>query len=89
VSQTHIDLNTGSPPATPRWVKVLGMIVIGVIIIVAIGVLSGHLNLGEHGPGRHMPSSHTSDDAPSVEQEVQPEGAGDHTMTMEHGGEHP
>ena len=40
-------------PGTPRWVKVLGIIVIVVVLlVVAIMFISG----GEHGPGRHAPS---------------------------------
>ncbi len=46
---------TNRPPysGTPRWVKVLGIIVIVVVLlVVAIMFVSG----GKHGPGRHTPS---------------------------------
>ena len=45
-----------APPATPRWVKVVGAIAILVIVIVVIALLSG----GEHGPGRHVASGLTA-----------------------------
>ncbi len=40
----------GTPPNTPRWVKVFGIVVIVLIVIVVIGMLIG----GNHGPGRHL-----------------------------------
>ena len=39
-----------SPPATPRWVKLFGIIVLMVILLVAILVLSGHASPVQHGP---------------------------------------
>ena len=45
--------------ATPRWVKVSGIVVIVVIVVaVAIMALAG----GDHGPGRHLPGG---EDAPA------------------------
>jgi hypothetical protein len=41
----------GSPAGTPRWVKVLGIIIVVLLLLVGIMVLIG----GEHGPGRHAP----------------------------------
>lgn len=39
-------------PGTPRWVKVLGLVVIALIVVAfALGLLLG----GEHGPARHVP----------------------------------
>ncbi len=44
-------------PGTPRWVKVLGIIVIVVVVLVVAGMfISG----GEHGPGRHTQSGSAS-----------------------------
>jgi hypothetical protein len=40
-------------PGTPRWVKVLGFIVIVVVLLVVAMMFIGG---GEHGPGRHAPS---------------------------------
>ena len=38
------------PPATPRWVKRLGVVfVIAILIVVIVMVVSG----GQHGPGMH------------------------------------
>ena len=39
-------------PGTPRWVKVLGIIVIVVSLLGVVIMFIG----GEHGPGRHTPS---------------------------------
>ena len=50
MSQTHDRAERESPPSTPRWVKVLGVITIVLILLVGIMLLTG-----EHGPGRHMP----------------------------------
>ncbi|TFE28678.1 hypothetical protein E2980_07455 [Cohnella luojiensis] len=43
------------PPSTPRWVKVVGIIVIVLVILFVIIKLTGVG--GDHGPGRHMPTS--------------------------------
>jgi hypothetical protein len=40
-----------TPPATPRWVKVSGIIAVVVVVLVVIMALAG----GEHGPSRHLP----------------------------------
>lgn len=39
------------PPATPRWVKVSGVVAVIVIALVAVMLATG--GPGEHGPGRH------------------------------------
>jgi hypothetical protein len=41
----------GSPPGTPRWVKVFGMIALVLVVAIVIVLLVG----GGHGPGRHAP----------------------------------
>lgn len=38
-------------PGTPRWVKMLGIIVIVLVLLILILMLLP----GEHGPGRHLP----------------------------------
>ncbi len=45
---TGVGPDRGSPPSTPRWVKVFGIIALVVVLLVAIMLISGH------GPGRHM-----------------------------------
>jgi hypothetical protein len=40
------------PPATPRWVKVSGLIAAVVVVAIVILALAG----GQHGPGRHLPA---------------------------------
>jgi hypothetical protein len=42
----------GSTTATPRWLKVFGIVALVVILLVGVLLLVG----GEHGPGRHAPS---------------------------------
>jgi hypothetical protein len=53
MSQTPIKPDRGSPPSTPRWVKVLGIIFIALVVLVVILHLTGN-SLG--GPGMHTPS---------------------------------
>ena len=43
------------PHATPRWVKVFGVIALVVILLFVVLLLAG----GPHGPGRHMPGGDT------------------------------
>lgn len=46
------------PPATPRWVKVFGIIGIILLILVLLLVIGNLVGLGgAHGPGRHGSSS--------------------------------
>jgi hypothetical protein len=51
---TRVRPNRGSPPKTPRWVKVSGIIVIVLVLLYVALELSGAG--GGHGPGRHTPS---------------------------------
>jgi hypothetical protein len=37
-----------TPPVTPRWVKVFGIVALAVTVLVIIALLTGG-----HGPGRH------------------------------------
>jgi len=53
-----------SPPATPRWVKVFGIIALVLILLVVIAMLVGG---GNHGPGRHMPSGGAGGHMPPIE----------------------
>lgn len=39
------------PPARPRWVKTLGIIVLIIVLLVIIVMVVGG---GQHGPARHM-----------------------------------
>ncbi len=41
-------------PATPRWVKVSGIVVAVVVLLVIIMLVVGG---GQHSPSRHLPSS--------------------------------
>jgi len=50
--QTHVKPDRRSPPSTPRWVKVFGIIVIVLILLFVILHLTGN-SLG--GPGGHIP----------------------------------
>lgn len=49
-----------TPPATPRWVKVFGMIVLVVLILFVVLKFAGG---GRHGPGRHMQPRDTTGQA--------------------------
>lgn len=44
---------TGTPPRTPRWVKISAVIAIAVIVVVgfALIVQGPHRGPGQHGPG--------------------------------------
>lgn len=44
-----------TPPSTPRWVKVFGIIAIVLILLFVILKLTGIG--GNHGPGRHFSTS--------------------------------
>ena len=46
----------GTPPGTPRWVKVIGIITLVLFLLIVIALVSGLGGPGAHGPGRHMPS---------------------------------
>jgi hypothetical protein len=50
---TGVGPDRGSPPSTPRWVKVF---VIITIILVLLFVILQFVSGGEHGPRRHLPS---------------------------------
>lgn len=39
-----------SPPGTPRWVKVFGIVTVLVVVLIVVLLLAGG---GSHGPGRH------------------------------------
>lgn len=43
-----------SPPSTPRWVKIFGIIAIVLVLLFVIIQLTGIG--GDHGPGRHISS---------------------------------
>ena len=60
-------------PGTPRWVKVLGIILIVVVLLVVAMMFIG----GEHGPGRHAASGDGSGQVPPssvMEDRAPPEG---------------
>jgi hypothetical protein len=55
-SSQEEDTSAANPspyPGTPRWVKVLGIIILILIILAVIALATG-LG-GPHGPGRHLP----------------------------------
>ena len=58
----HYD-STSTPPATPRWVKALGVIVLIAAILIGIMLISGH------DPSRHMHSSGSDSASPTMEME--------------------
>jgi hypothetical protein len=54
MSQDLPEPNRGSPPSTPRWVKVFGIIALVLVLLFVISLLAGV----RHGPGLHTPSGH-------------------------------
>ena len=50
-----------SPPGTPRWVKVVGLVAIVVVLLMVVALLAG----GGHGPGRHSSTGAAGGQAPS------------------------
>jgi hypothetical protein len=48
---TGVGPHRGSPPGTPRWVKIFGIIAFVLVLLVVILMLAGVG--GDHGPGRH------------------------------------
>jgi hypothetical protein len=50
--KTGVGPDRGSTTATPRWVKVAGLIALVVLLLFVILLLTG----GGHGPGRHTSS---------------------------------
>ncbi len=68
---------TSTPPKTPRWVKVSGIIVIVLILLVGVMTLTGAG--GEHNPGRHIPPASVTESSD----------AGGHTPPIEHGTQQP
>ena len=61
-----VEPDPGSPPNTPRWVKVFGIITAILVLLFVIVMLLP----GGHGPGRHVPSGDTGDHTPPIEQVV-------------------
>lgn len=53
----------GTPPATPRWVKVVAVVVVMLILIAIVALVAG----GEHGPGRHVSSGEAQPTLASAE----------------------
>jgi hypothetical protein len=54
--------STTSYPGTPRWVKIVGIIVLVLVLVLGIVLLTGIG--GAHGPVRHMPSGGASGHRP-------------------------
>ncbi len=66
-SQIGEDLQSdpGSPPKTPRWVKVFGIIAIVLLVVLVIGLITNQAGPGGgHGPGRHMPGGNPAEQRP-------------------------
>ena len=53
-----------TPPSTPRWVKVSGIIAAVVIVAIIILALAGG---GGHSPGRHLPGGGDDGHTPPVQ----------------------
>jgi hypothetical protein len=66
---TNASLQHESPPSTPRWVKVFGIVALILVLLVVIVMFTGVG--GEHGPGRHFRSGNAGGSTPSIEDRVQ------------------
>ena len=58
---TGVELDRGSPPGAPRWVKAFGIIVLVLVLLFGVAMIIGG---GNHGPSRHMPSGNTRGGTP-------------------------
>ncbi len=56
---TRVEPGRGSPPGTPRWVILFGIIALVVVLLVVIMLVAGG---GSHGPNRHTSSGDPGDD---------------------------
>ena len=100
MSQTPVKPDRGSPPSTPRWVKVFVIIALVLILLLVVMMFIGVG--GPHGPGRHIPSGDTGGDTSpsSITEDPTPSGGGlggdtpsdgpdDPTLPIEHGVQQP
>jgi hypothetical protein len=53
VAQTDVETDRRSPPSTPRWVKLFGIIALVLLLLFGGMHVTGS---SQHGPGRHMPA---------------------------------
>lgn len=79
----HLGHDTGagsdrsSPPPTPRWVLVFGIIALALGLLLVVMLLIG----GDHGPGRHAQPGGDSGGTPSVALRARSGGPGDQTFS--------
>jgi uncharacterized cupredoxin-like copper-binding protein len=67
------DPATPGPPATPRWVKALGLAaIVAVLLVVIVMVVAG----GEHGPARHTGSGDAGVQTPVASDPLTARGVG-------------
>ncbi len=59
---TGVGPDRGSPPSTPRWVQVFGIIALVLVLLVVVMLVTGRG--GGHGPGRHTLSGDAGGHAP-------------------------
>ncbi|MGI8589308.1 MAG: hypothetical protein ACR2M0_16735 [Chloroflexia bacterium] len=85
MSQTHMKPDRGSPPSTPRWVKVFGMII---VILVVLFVIMHFTGTG-FGPGMHTPRGGTGDMPPVTLVTHRPMSLVGHTAPIEYGVQQP
>lgn len=50
-----------TPPTTPRWVKIVGIVAVVVVVLFVVLQFTG----GGHGPGRHLPTNTTNTTSPA------------------------
>jgi hypothetical protein len=63
IGDTGSEARRGSPPPMPRWVKVVGLVIlVAALVLVALLLLVG----GEHGPARHAQAGHSGGVVPAA-----------------------
>ena len=60
-NDTGVEPGRESPPGTPRWVKVFGVIALVVLLLFVILLVTGR---GGHGPARHTLSGDVAGQTP-------------------------
>ena len=81
------ETGAGSPPARPRWVKiVLAVAVVLILLVVVLLIVGG--NPGGHGPGRHLGDGEPPRETPRSVQ-ARPEGHSGPPPGVEHGPQEP
>ena len=53
MTETPSDTDLPPHPGAPRWVKVMGILVLLIVALLIVAKVAGGGGGGQHGPGRH------------------------------------